>query len=439
MDPALDAPIFTLPLSTPAHLPPLETAAILAVGSELLTPFRTDTNSLAITARLDAIGIPLRYKAVAGDAIADITRAIADAAARADLVIISGGLGPTADDLTRDALAAFAGVGMREEPAIVAALQARFAARGIPMPAINRRQAMVPDGARPLENPNGSAPGLLLARPDVTIAALPGPPRELIPMLDALVAASLAARSAGTPLVRRVLKISGRAESAVDEIAAPIYLPFEQASPRVETTILAAPGLVELHLSCRTGDPEAGARAVDALADRLEAALSPACFTREGKSLEETVGAILAERGLWMAAAESCTGGLVAARMTDVAGSSAYFRGGIVAYDNAVKIDALDVGADLLRAHGAVSEPVARAMADGARARLAADVAVAVTGIAGPGGGTETKPVGTVVIAATGLGRARVRTFRFIGDRALVRAQSVQAALDAVRRLLLDL
>lgn len=420
-------------------LPPLRSAAIIAVGSELLTPFRTDTNSLAITARLDALGIQLRYKAVAADAIADITRAIADAAARADLVVVSGGLGPTSDDLTRDALAAFARVEMREDPAIIAALQARFAARGIPMPAINRRQAMVPVGAHPLENPNGSAPGLLLARSDVTIAALPGPPRELIPMLDALIAASLAGRSAGTPLVRRVLKVSGRAESAVDEIAAPIYLPCEQSSPRVETTILAAPGLVELHLSCRTGDPAEGARAVDALADRLEAALAPACFTRDGRSLEETVGAILAARGWWMAAAESCTGGMVAARMTDVAGSSAYFRGGVVAYDNAVKVEALGVDGDLLRAHGAVSEPVARAMADGVRARLQADVAVAVTGIAGPGGGTAAKPVGTVVIAATGLGRARVRTFRFIGDRALVRAQSVQAALDAVRRLLLDL
>lgn len=420
-------------------LPALASAAIIAVGSELLTPFRADTNSLAITARLDAAGIRLRYKAVAGDSIADIMRAIGDGAARADLVIVTGGLGPTADDLTRDALAAFAGAAMREDASIIAALEARFAARAVAMPGINRRQALVPAGARPLPNALGSAPGLLLERADITIAALPGPPRELLPMLDALVASTLGPRSAGTPLVRRVLKISGRAESAVDEVAAPIYLPFAEAQPAVETTILAAPGLVELHLSCRTADREAGERAVDALAARLESALAPACFTREGRNLEETVGALLAPRRLWMAAAESCTGGLVAARMTEVAGSSTYFRGGVVAYDNAVKTSALGVPDELIRAHGAVSEPVARAMADGARARLQADVAVAVTGIAGPGGGSEAKPVGTVVIAATGLDRERVRTFRFIGDRALVRAQSVQAALDAVRRLILDL
>ena len=421
------------------RLPPLATAAVLAVGSELLTPYRIDTNSLAITSRLDAAGIRVVHKAVAADSIADITRAIGDAAARADLVIISGGLGPTADDLTREAVAAFAGAALHEDPSLITALEHRFAARGIPMPAINRRQAQVPEGARPLANPLGSAPGLLLERPGFTIVAMPGPPRELLPMLDALIASTLGPRSAGTPLVRRVLKISMRAESAVDEIAAPIYLPFEHQDPRVETTILASPGLVELHLSCRTADADAGACAVDALADRLESALAPACFTRDGQSLEEAIGALLSERGLWMATAESCTGGLVAARMTDVAGSSSYFRGGVVAYDNAVKMSALDVPDALLRDHGAVSEPVARAMADGARTRLVADVAVAITGIAGPGGGTETKPLGTVVVAATGLGRERVRTFRFAGDRALVRAQSVHAALDAVRRLILDL
>ncbi|MEX2270901.1 MAG: competence/damage-inducible protein A [Vicinamibacterales bacterium] len=428
-----------MPASDDLHLPPLSTAAIVAVGSELLTPFRSDSNSLAITARLEAAGIRLRYKAVAGDNIADITRAIGDGAARADLVIICGGLGPTADDLTRDAIAAFAGVELLEDPAIIAWLEARFAARGVPMPAINRRQAMLPEGARPLANDQGSAPGLLLERRDVTIAALPGPPRELLPMLDALMIGTLTVRSPGTPLARRVLKVSGRGESAVDEVAAPIYLPFDTATPPIETTILASPGLVELHLSCRLADREAADRALAALAARLEAALAPACFTSRGDSLEDVVGALLAGRGLWIAAAESCTAGMVAARLTDVAGSSAYVRGGIVAYDDGVKVSVLDVPAALIERHGAVSEPVARAMADGARARLAADVAVAVTGIAGPSGGSDAKPVGTVVIAATGLGRERVRTFRFIGDRALVRAQSVQAALEAVRRLILDL
>ena len=417
----------------------LSTAAIIAVGSELLTPFRSDTNSLAITARLDEIGVRLVHKAVVGDRTPDIVAAIAAAAARADLVMISGGLGPTADDLTRDAIAAFAGVELREDPAIVAWLEARFARRGVPMPAINRRQAMVPEGGVPIDNPNGSAPGMLLERGDVTIVAMPGPPRELLPMLDALIGTRLGPRGAGTRLHRRVLKITGRGESAVDEIAAPIYQPWERASPPIETTILASPNLVELHLHCRTSDAASAVSALEDAARTLQRAFETACFTSDGQSLEEVVGALLKERGLWVAAAESCTAGLVAARLTDVAGSSSYVRGGVVAYDNAIKTGMLDVAPALIEAHGAVSEPVARAMADGARARLGADVAVAVTGIAGPSGGSDAKPVGTVVIAATGLGRERVRTFRFSGDRALVRAQSVQAALDAVRRLILDL
>lgn len=417
----------------------LATASIIAVGTELLTPFRTDTNSLAITARLDEVGVQVVHKAVAGDSIAGIAAAIRDAASRADLVVISGGLGPTADDLTREAIAAFLDVPLHEEAALVSAIEARFARRGMSMPAINRRQAMVPEGGVPLDNPNGSAPGLIVERADVTIAALPGPPRELLPMLDALVAGRLRARGAGLSLHRRVLKISGKGESAVDEIAAPIYLPLARQTVPIETTILASPGLVELHLHCRWAAAGEADAALARAAAALEAAIGKACFTTSGSTLEEVVGGLLGERGLWIALAESCTGGLVAARLTEVAGSSAYVRGGVVAYDNAVKTGLLGVDASAIAAHGAVSEPVARAMADGARARLSADIGVAVTGIAGPSGGSEAKPVGTVVIAATGLGRERVRTFRFNGDRALVRAQSVHAALEAVRRLILDL
>lgn len=420
-------------------LPPLATAAIIAVGSELLTPFRTDSNSLAITARLDEIGVRLVHKAVVGDSAPGIASAIREAMMRADLVIISGGLGPTSDDLTREGIADALGLALTEDPRLVEAIAARFARRGLAMPDINRRQAMVPAGGRPIENPNGSAPGLILERADTTMVALPGPPRELLPMFERLLAAGLAARGAGTPLRRRVLKMAGRGESAVDEIAAPIYEPLARGPIPVETTILASPNQVELHLSCRSADAAAADAVLDEASRALEAALRPACYATDGRSLEDVVGGLLAERGLWIATAESCTGGLVAARLTDVAGSSAYVRGGITAYDNRVKIAALGVDAALIDAHGAVSEPVARALADGARARLDADVAVAVTGIAGPGGGTTAKPVGTVVIAATGLGRERVRTFRFNGDRQLVRAQSVQAALDAVRRLVLDL
>ncbi|MDQ3071545.1 MAG: CinA family nicotinamide mononucleotide deamidase-related protein, partial [Acidobacteriota bacterium] len=348
-------------------LPSLSTAAIIAIGTELLTPHRSDTNSLAITARLDDIGIRVCHKAVAGDRVDEIAHAIRDAAARADLVILSGGLGPTADDLTRDAIAAFAGIDLVEDPALVAMLESRFAARGIPMPAINRKQALVPRGAVPLANPAGSAPGLLLERRDVTVVALPGPPRELLPMFDALAGETLRARSTGTPLWRRVLKVSGRPESSVDEIAAPIYQPFERARVPIETTILASPGLVELHLNCRWAIREEAERALGDLAVRIADALGSACFTTDGQSIEHTVGALLTARGLSIAVGESCTAGLVAARLTGASGSSAYFRGGIVAYGNDVKTSLLDVPAELIDAHGAVSEPVARAMAAGAR------------------------------------------------------------------------
>lgn len=419
--------------------PRLASAAIVAIGSELLTPFRTDTNSLAITSRLDDIGIRLVHKAVVGDSQADIASAIREGAARADLVVLCGGLGPTADDLTRDAIGAAFGVALIEDSALVTHIEGRFARRGMPMPAINRRQAQVPAGAEPLDNPNGSAPGLYLGRDDVTVVALPGPPRELVPMLDALVISRLAPRGAGTPLRRRVVRTTGRGESAVDEVVAPIYEPWTRAPIPIETTVLASPGHVELHLSCRSADAAAADAALDEAAETLERALTPACYSRDGRTLEEVVGGLLADRGLSIAAAESCTGGLVTARLTEVPGSSRWVRGAVVAYDNQVKVDTLRVPADLIEQHGAVSEPVARAMADGVIRALRADVGVAVTGIAGPGGGTPEKPVGTVVVAASGLGRARVRTFLFNGDRRLVRAQTIQAALDAVRRLVLDL
>lgn len=417
----------------------LESAAIVAIGSELLTPYRTDTNSLTITSRLDDIGIRLVHKAVVGDRQSDIASAIRDGAARADLVVLCGGLGPTADDLTRDAIGSAFDLALVEAPALVAHIERRFARRGMPMPAINRRQALVPEGAEALDNPHGTAPGLYLEREDVTVVALPGPPRELTPMIDALVASRLAQRGAGTPLRRRVVRVTGRGESAVDEVAAPIYEPWTRAPLPIETTVLASPGHVELHLSCRSADAAAADAALDAAAETLERALAPAAYSRDGRALEEVVGGLLADRGLTIAAAESCTGGLVMARLTDVPGSSRWVRGAVVAYDNQVKVDTLRVPRDLIDQHGAVSEPVARAMADGVIRALGADVGVAVTGIAGPGGGTPEKPVGTVVVAASGLGRTRVRTFVFMGDRRLVRAQTVQAALDAVRRLVLDL
>jgi len=411
------------------------TAEILTIGSELLTPFRVDTNSLFLTSRLNDLGIEVIAKSVVGDRPEALAAALRLAVSRADIVVTSGGLGPTDDDLTRDAIVTVAGVTSVESPDVVDAIAKRFASRNMPMPAINRRQAMVPVGATVLDNPRGTAPGLWMPVGTRVIVALPGPPRELKPMWDDHVASRIAAKAGSQRLRRRTLKIAGRGESHVDEIAAPIYGRWRSASPAIETSILASPGQVELHLSAQGTDLEQLDRALDQATGELATALGRAVFSTDGRELEEVVGDALRALGATVSAAESCTGGLLLGRLTNVSGSSAWVTGGVVAYDNAVKIDQLGVAPDVLNDHGAVSEPVASAMAAGVRARLGTSVGVGITGVAGPTGGTDAKPVGTVVIAVDGPGdHHTVRTLRFPGDRAMVRQMSVQTAMDMLRR-----
>lgn len=409
----------------------LHTAEILAVGSELLTPFRQDTNSLFLAGRLNDAGIDVRWKTVVGDDPADLGAVVQHALARADIVLTTGGLGPTADDVTRDAVAAVLGLPLEEDARVFDAIRARFAARGLPMPEANRRQALVPRGAVVMTNPLGTAPGLWIETGDHVIALLPGPPREMQPMFETHVDPIIRARSGGRQVRRRVIKVTGRSESAVEEVAHPIYSRLGGAEP-VDTTILAAPGQIELHLSARGADAAALDAALEAGVRQLADALGPAVVSVDGRSLEAVVGDALRARGLRVAVAESCTGGLVLARLTDVPGSSGWVIGGIVAYDNDVKVRELGVAPELLREHGAVSEPVARAMAEGVRTRLGADVGVAVTGIAGPSGGTAEKPVGTVVIAVAAAAET-ARTFSFPGDRPTVRQHAVAAALNMAR------
>ena len=414
----------------------IRTAEILAVGSELLTPHRIDTNSLFLTERLNGLGIDVAMKSVVPDDL-DLLRArLLQAIERADLVVTTGGLGPTSDDLTREAVAGALGVSLVEDAELVARIRQRFERRGIPMPASNLRQAQVPAGARVLLNPNGTAPGLWIDRGDRILLVLPGPPREMQPMFDAAVP-DLRARAAGRLLKRRVIKIAGRPESAVEDIANPIYLPLASAAVPIETTILASPGLIELHLSTRGDNAAAMDASLEAATQALANALAPAAFSTDGRSLEEVVGALVLGRGWRLATAESCTGGLIGARLTDVPGSSGWFSGGVVAYDNRVKTGLLGVPASMIDEHGAGSEPVARAMAEGARKSLDAQVAIAVTGIAGPTGGTAAKPVGTVVIAVATPTGTEARTHRLGGDRTLVRQHAAVLALDAVRHVLL--
>ena len=411
------------------------TAEILAIGSELLTPFRVDTNSLFLTSRLNDLGIEVLAKSVVGERPEALVAALRLAMSRADVVVTSGGLGPTDDDLTRDAIVAVAGVTSVEDPEVVDAITKRFASRNMTMPAINRRQAMVPVGATVLDNPRGTAPGLWMPVGTRVIVALPGPPRELKPMWDDLVASRIAEKTGSQRLRRRTLKIAGRGESHVDEIAAPIYGRWRSHVPAIETSILASPGQVELHLSAQGTDVDQLDRALNEATAELATALGRAVFSTDGRELEEVVGELLRAQGATVSAAESCTGGMLLSRLTNVSGSSAWVTGGVVAYDNAVKVNQLGVSPEVLQEHGAVSEPVASAMAAGVRAKLGTSVGVGITGVAGPTGGTEAKPVGMVVIAIDGPGAAQtVRTLRLPGDRAMVRQMSVQTAMDMLRR-----
>jgi nicotinamide-nucleotide amidase len=418
--------------------PQLLDAAIIAVGSELLATPRVDTNSLYISGVLNELGIAVAYKAVVGDHREELAAQIAHALKRHPILVLTGGLGPTDDDLTREVVAAHFGLPMHEDPAIVTAMEKRFAARGWRMPEVNRRQAQVPEGAVVLANPNGTAPGLWIERDGLYVALLPGPPREMKAMIDGEVRRRLAPLAGAVRLLRRQMRIAGRGESAVEEMVQPVYSRWLEQTPPIETTILASVGQVELHLSLRTSDYARGNEALDTAVAQIESVMGVDVVSAQGALLEAVVGDLLKARGWRIAMGESCTGGLATALLTDVAGSSAYVDRTIVAYSNDAKTELLAVPHALIEAHGAVSEPVAEAMAKGARDLSRVEVGVGITGIAGPGGGSAEKPVGTVCIAAVAGAAIRVRTFRFPGGREMVRMLSANTALDMVRRMLLE-
>ena len=413
-------------------------AAILAIGSEMLTPSRVDTNSLAITESLNATGIDVAFKAIVGDDRAELAAQFAHTLARVDLVILTGGLGPTEDDVTREVVAEHLGLPLSEDVTITNAIRRRFEQRGWKMPEINRRQAMVPRGATVLPNPNGTAPGLWIETRDKGVALFPGPPREMKPMLQQVVEQHLRARAAGARVTRRVLKIAGRSESRVEELTQPVYSTWRQWEPPVETTILAAPGQIELHLSARGNDDSELNDVLDRAVGEVLKVLPHDVFSTDGSSLEEVVGALLRERGLTIALAESCTGGLTTSRLTDVPGSSAYVDQSVVVYSNAAKVFRLGVPEAMLESHGAVSEPVAETMALAIRQQAEVSVGVGITGIAGPSGGTEAKPVGMVCIAIAIESSTIVRTFKFPGNRELIKTFAAFTALDMVRRTVLQ-
>jgi len=403
-------------------------AAIIAIGSEMLGPLRSDTNSLWLTGRLEEAGISVVRKSVVGDDPEDIARELTSAAATAGWIITTGGLGPTADDLTVAAVARWAGRPVRRDQGFVAAMRKRWERRGAPMPAVNEKQADFIEGARVLANPRGTAPGFWLEKDGVQVLILPGVPSEMREIFEQSVEPRLRGAGAAT-IRRRVLRIAGMAESAVEELVAPLYRKWSDEP----VTILASPGEVELHLHARGDAAEAEARLAAMEADFAEI-LGHRVHGRDG-SLAANVGRLLKEKGKTLALAESCTGGLASALLTEVPGSSAYFLGTVVPYADAAKEAILGVVPETLRRHGAVSEEAAREMARGARERFDSDLAASITGIAGPDGGSEEKPVGTVFFAlADRDGRESAKRRLYGGDRATVRRASAMFSLEMIRR-----
>ncbi len=409
-------------------------AEIIAVGSELLTPDRLDTNSLFLTAQFNRLGIEVLRKTVVSDELEEIRDAFREALERVEIVISSGGLGPTEDDRTRDAVAQLLGRRLELNPAVLRGIEERFCRFGRKMAEINKRQAMVPEGATILENSRGTAPGLLLEVGERLVILLPGPPSELRPMFETEVEKHLARRAPNVRLHHRQLRVAAMPESEVDQRIAAIYTGY----PDVQTTVLAAPGDIEVHFRIWSADAQAAEKRLEELSQRATLAIGANVYATDAQTLEEVVGRELALRQFTLATAESCTGGLVAERVTRVAGSSAYFLGCVVCYSNELKTNLVGVPADLIASRGAVSSEVALSLADGIRRRTGAMIGVGVTGIAGPSGGSPEKPVGTVHIAVTGAGAARERELHLTGDRERVRWQAAQIALDLVRRQLLE-
>ena len=409
------------------------TAEIIAVGSELLTPERTDTNSLWLTEKLLDIGVEVKLKTIVGDDEARLEEAIRDALKRSDIVISTGGLGPTEDDVTRNVSARAAGRGVVYHDEIEVHLRERFRQWGRDMPEINKRQAYVIEGAKILPNPNGSAVGMMLEDDGKFLVVLPGPPREMQPMFENHVLETLKAVSGDISVVRRVLRVSGFGESALDELISPIYKAYES----VQTSILFNRSEIEVHLAAASADESVSLAIIDELVGKLADVLGVALFARNGETMEEVVGKLLLDRKQTLSVAESCTGGLIGMRLTDVAGSSSYFMEGVVAYSNDAKKRTLDVPNETLEKYGAVSSQTAEAMADGMRRRAKTDYAISVTGIAGPDGGSDEKPVGTVYVGYADEKGAKFLHMMIPGDRYLVRWRSSQAALDYLRRQIL--
>lgn len=407
-------------------------AAIIAIGSELLTPERLDTNSLFLTDRLNGLGVELVFKMVVGDDRSRLVSAMRHALEGAQVLILTGGLGPTEDDVTRDAVSQLTGRPLAMSEEILGWIADRFRRFNRTMAENNKRQAMLLEGAEVLPNPNGTAPGQWLDWNGRHILLLPGPPHEMKPMFENHCWPRLQKLLPPKVIRTRFYRVAGMGESDLDQLIAPVYKPFENPA----TTILAAPGDIQIHLRARCESEAEAEELLKRVGDPIAGLLGDKIYSRNGDPLEVVIGRLLQGRQLMLAVAESCTGGMVAERITSVPGASEYFAGGFLAYTGRAKTELLGISPDTLREHGAVSEAVAKEMAAAARERARAGIGISVTGVAGPSQGNEKEPVGCVFIGLSLGNSTTARRFQFPGDRKRVRSMATQTALDLLRRKL---
>jgi nicotinamide-nucleotide amidase len=411
----------------------MQDAEIIAVGSEMLTSQRIDTNSLYVTDQLNALGVEVRRKLIIGDDRALLTAAVRHALKHVDIVILTGGLGPTEDDVTREAVAAAVGRELVFNQELCDGIEERFRRRQRKMAEINRRQAYVINGAEVLPNANGTAAGQWIAHESHVVILLPGPPGELKPLFAKECVPRLIARLPVQVIRARFYRVTGLTESDLDALIAPVYTKYANPS----TTILASPGDIQIHLRARCETAEDAERLLAEVGAPIEELLGRHLFSRTGDPLEAIVGTLLRDRGATVSVAESCTGGMVGERLTSVAGSSDYFVGGFVTYTDRMKTDLLGIDPGLIAEHTAVSKEVARAMAENARLRTGSTFALSITGEAGPESGSGA-PVGTIFVGCAGPdGPPEALRFAMPGDRPRIRGFATQAALDLLRRRLL--
>lgn len=406
---------------------------IIAVGTELLLGQISNTNARFLSEKLAEKGIDVYWHTVVGDNSARVAEAFSMALSRADLIIFSGGLGPTMDDLTKETVADVLGLALQKDEAWENELKDIFARLRRTMTDNNYKQALIPSGSRLLVNEHGTAPGIWLEHVGKIVVLLPGPPRELIPMFTDRVLPQLPVKNG--VILSRVLKITGMGESTMEELIADLIA--SQINPTIAP--LAKYAEVHLRLTAKADAREQAVKLLDETEAKLLARLGEAVFARDEETMGDAVASLLLKRNLTIAVAESCTGGLLAHMLTNVSGSSAYFLQGQVVYSNRSKTELLGVQPELIKEYGAVSEEVARAMAENLRRRSSSDLAVAITGVAGPTGGTAEKPVGLVFMAMATADGISCCKFNFFGKRETIKERAAMAALNMLRLYLLDI